>query len=344
MDSITSLKLSDLENKILDLGEKKFRAKQIFNWLYSKLALDYNEMGNVPEKIRKYMSDNYSILPFTVVGSLESTDGTIKYAFKMNDSKIVEAVHIPMESGKITFCISSQVGCAMGCKFCNTASMGFIRNLTVGEIVSQVIFLKKQACIPSKHAFNIVFMGMGEPLLNLDNVMNAVNIITEPEGINLSYRRITLSTCGIVDGLEKLAKYEKRPRLAISLNGADNITREKIMPITKKIPLDKLILALSKFPLSTRERFTFEYVLIDNLNDSLEDAKNILMLLKGLKYKLNLIPFNEFPGCSLKRVTDKRMDAFQQFLINKGVTAIVRKSKGDDIKAACGQLASKSKK
>jgi 23S rRNA (adenine2503-C2)-methyltransferase len=298
-------------------------------------------MGNIPNKLKDQLADHFQILPFTVLNKITSKDGTVKYAFKLFDDNVIEAVHIPMEKGKITFCISSQVGCAMGCKFCNTAKMGFIRNLEVAEIVSQVLFLKKQAEILPKQAFNIVFMGMGEPFLNLENVLKAIEIITDENGINLSYRRITVSTCGIVEGFDKLAKLEKKPRLAISLNAADNETRKKVMPVTKKYSLNSLIEALKNYPLSARDRFTFEYVLIEGVNNSLKDAANVLKLLNGLKYKLNLIPYNEFKESNLKKPSEKSVEDFQKYLADRGVTVIVRKSKGDDISAACGQLASK---
>ncbi len=341
MKSILDYGFKKMQNLIESLGEKKFRAKQIYNWIYVNHIFEFEKMGNIPNGLKDKLVSDFQILPFTVQNKVVSKDGTTKYAFKLSDNNIVEAVHIPMEKGKVTFCISSQAGCAMGCKFCNTAQMGFIRNLDVSEIVAQVLFLKKQAEIGQGQAFNIVFMGMGEPLLNLDNVLKAIEIITDENGINLSYRRITVSTCGIVDGLDRLAKSEKKPRLAISLNAADNETRKKVMPITKKYSLFELIEALKRFPLSARDRFTFEYVLIEGVNNSLKDAANVLKLLNGLKYKLNLIPYNEFQGSDLKKPSEKSVEEFQKYLVDRGVTAIIRKSKGDDISAACGQLASK---
>lgn len=342
MRSITSFTFEEFKNEIEKLGYKKFRAKQIFNWIYNNFIFDFNLMKNIPNDLKQTLKEHFIILNFEVADSIESSDGTTKYAFKLNDGKIIEAVKIPMEKGKTTFCISSQVGCAMGCKFCNTAKLGFTRNLNVGEIVSQVLFLKKIAKIGAKQAFNIVFMGMGEPLLNFDNVKKAMEIINDEEGINLSYRRITISTCGIIDGLKKMAKLPKIPRIAISLNSSNNESRNIVMPINKKYPLEQLINTLKSFPIATRDRITFEYVLIDKINNSIKDAANILKILDGLKYKINLIPFNEFEGSDLKKPSEESVDEFQQFLIKKGVTAIIRKSKGDDIKAACGQLAGKN--
>ena len=227
----------------------------------------------------------------------------------------------------------------MGCGFCATAGLGFKRNLSAGEIVSQVLLLKRYAGLKEKQAYNIVFMGMGEPLMNVDNVLKAIDILTDPHAGGISLNRITLSTCGVISGLNRLTERERLPLIALSLNAADQDTREAIMPITRTNPLTEVLSCLRKLPLAKRDRITMEYVLIDGVNDRPEDAKNLVKLLNGLRYKVNLIPFNPFPGSSFRAPGNQQVEAFEQELIKRHVTAIVRKSKGQDIQGACGQLA-----
>jgi len=341
---ITDYSFEELQNHSFFKNEKPYRIKQIAQWIYTKGIFDFEKMTNLSKEFRNKLKENAEILTIEKTQSVSSKDGTTKFVFKLKDGLFVESVLIPMNEGKITFCISSQVGCAMGCRFCKTATMGFIRNLTPSEIVSQVLLLKSYANLPEKKKFNIVFMGMGEPLHNTENVLKAIEILTDKNLMDLSPRRITVSTSGLIEGLKKLAEFPAKVRLAVSLNASNQKQREKIMPITKSNPLNKLIEELKKFPLSNRDRITFEYVLLKNFNDSEEDALRVYSLLKGLKHKINLIPFNPYPGSGFEKPEEKRVLRFQKILTDRNVNAIIRKSKGEDISAACGMLASRKEK
>ncbi len=341
---ITDCTFDELKQSSLFADEKQYRVKQVAQWIYTKCEFDFEKMSNLSKSFRKKLKENARILTLEKSGESVSKDGTTKYVFKLPDGLFIESVLIPMDNHRFTFCISSQVGCAMGCKFCKTATMGFIRNLTPAEIVNQVLLLKQYANLPEKKKFNIVFMGMGEPLHNIENVLKAIKILTDPDLMDLSPRRITISTSGLIEGIEKLANFPIKVRLAISLNASTQNSREKVMPIGRKNPLDKLTKTLKNFPLPNRDRITFEYVLLKDFNDSIDDAKRVYSLLKGLKYKINLIPFNPYPGSTFKKPDVERVLAFQKVLTDRGVNAIIRKSKGEDISAACGMLASKIKK
>ena len=340
---LTNLTPGELRTYFEELALPGFRADQLLKWVYQKSVFEYTSMTNLPKDLQTVLNRELDILSISLDCKTIAEDGTTKYAFTLQDGSLIESVLIPMETEKFTFCISSQVGCAMNCGFCNTARMGFVRNLLPSEIVSQVLYLRKAAELTEKQAFNIVFMGMGEPLLNYANVQKAIDIMVDPGTMNLSPRRITISTCGIIDGIRKLARTPHPPRIAISLNAADADTRAKIMPVSITNPLSDLLSELKQFPLARRERFTFEYVLIRNFNDSEKDARNLVRLLNGLRYKINLIPFNPFEGSMYQPATPDRVTAFRQVLLNKGVTAVIRKSKGAGIKAACGQLVSRIK-
>ncbi len=337
---ITDYTFEELQKSPLFSKEKAFRVKQIAQWIYTKLEFDFENMTNLSKEFRNRLKENSKVIVLKKVGENISSDGTKKYVFKLSDGLFVESVLIPMNEGKYTFCISSQVGCAMGCKFCKTATMGFIRNLTPAEIVNQVLLLKKYANIPEKQKFNIVFMGMGEPLHNTENVLKSIKILTDKNLMDLSPRRITVSTSGLIEGIKKLADFPVKVRLAISLNASTDKQRTEIMPVTKGNPLDKLIKELKNYPLANRDRITFEYVLLKDFNDKEEDASRVYNLLKGIKYKINLIPFNPYPGSKFQKPEEKRVLAFQKVLIDRGINAIIRKSKGEDISAACGMLAS----
>lgn len=337
---ITDYTFEELQKSPLFSKEKAFRVKQIAQWIYTKLEFDFENMTNLSKEFRNRLKENSKVIVLKKVGENISSDGTKKYVFKLSDGLFVESVLIPMNEGKYTFCISSQVGCAMGCKFCKTATMGFIRNLTPAEIVNQVLLLKKYANIPEKQKFNIVFMGMGEPLHNTENVLKSIKILTDKNLMDLSPRRITVSTSGLIEGIKKLADFPVKVRLAISLNASTDKQRTEIMPVTKGNPLDKLIKELKNYPLANRDRITFEYVLLKDFNDKEEDALRVYNLLKGIKYKINLIPFNPYPGSKFQKPEEKRVFAFQKVLIDRGINAIIRKSKGEDISAACGMLAS----
>ncbi len=339
MKTLTDFTPDEVRAIFRDMGPPGFRASQVLEWIYRKGILDFRGMTNLPNPLREDLASAWHLETLREVKRETAADGTVKFGFAISGNRVIESVLIPMETGKKTFCISSQVGCAMGCKFCNTARMGWIRDLTVGEIVSQVLFLYREADLKENQAFNVVFMGMGEPLANLDKVVKAIRILTHKDGMNLSRRRITVSTCGIVNGIRKLAREPNPPRLAISLNAADDETRLKIMPVTAGNPLSELLDQLSRYPLAPRDRFTFEYVLIRGVNDRDSDAARIPRLLNKLRYKINLIPFNPFPGSGFLPPEPARIEAFQKILFSKNITATIRKSKGRDIQGACGQLA-----
>jgi len=343
MTHLTGLTPEALAAIITDSGQPKYRVRQLLDWIYQKSVFSPDGWTNLPAGLRTALPD-MPVLACRELQRRTAADGTVKFAWELDDGHLIESVLIPMETDRWTFCISSQVGCAMGCRFCNTARMGFIRNLTPAEIVSQVLLLRKAAGLQEKTAFNVVFMGMGEPLLNVNHVMTALRILTAEEALNMSPRRITVSTCGIISGLNQLAQGPIRPRIALSLNAADEETRRQIMPVTEGNPLPRLINTLRNFPLANRERFTMEYVLIRDVNDSVRDARNVVRLLNGLRYKINLIPFNPFPGSPFQAPITAAVERFQQVLLDKHVTAIVRKSKGADIQGACGQLATACRK
>ena len=340
----TDYTFEELQKSSLFADEKPFRVKQVAQWIYTKSEFDFNNMTNLSKDFRDKLNKNAKIIILEKSGESVSKDGTTKFVFKLPDGLFIESVLIPMNEGKVTFCISSQVGCAMGCKFCKTATMGFIRNLTPAEIVNQVLLLKTYAGLPEKQKFNIVFMGMGEPLHNTENVFKAIKILTDKNLMDLSPRRITVSTSGLIDGIRKLSQFSVKVRLAISLNASTEKQRIEIMPVTRGNPLSELIEGLRNFPLAKRDRITFEYVLLKGFNDTKEDALRVYKLLKGIKYKINLIPFNPYPGSRFEKPDERNVLAFQKVFIDRGVNAIIRKSKGEDISAACGMLASKEKK
>lgn len=337
--NLTSLDPDELKGQLAAHGFQGYRTDQILDWAYRKLVFEPDQMGNLPGPLKQWLGENGPIIPFSIADKLLSTDGTVKFAFRLTDGHLIEAVSIPMETGKPTFCISSQVGCAMGCSFCATASLGFKRNLDPGEIVGQVLVLKQHAGLGEKAALNIVFMGMGEPLMNTENVLKAIRILTHEKAGNISHSRITVSTCGITPGINRLATESRLPLIALSLNAADQETREEIMPVTRKYPLREVLDALKQIPLARRERLTMEYVLLKGINDRLEDARKLVRLLDGLKYKVNLIPFNPYPGSPFQAPEPESVHQFTELLAAKHVTAMVRKSRGQDIQGACGQLA-----
>jgi 23S rRNA (adenine2503-C2)-methyltransferase len=317
--------------------ETSYRGSQIFTWLFEKGITDIASMTNLPKEYREKLSEWAEISYPKVVSKQVSEDGTEKLAYELKDGCIIESVLIP-EKEHWSVCVSSQVGCAMGCRFCFTATMGFTRHLTTGEIVSQLLY--PIHAYPQRPIRNVVFMGMGEPMLNYDTVIKAVRIITDPDGPRISKRRLTISTCGIVPALKDLA-CDTDTNLAVSLNAPDDKTRSFIMPVNKKYPLAGLIQALKDYELPNRRRITVEYVLIKGVNDSVEHARRLIKLLHGLKAKINLIPFNPWPGCGLEAPETKDVLAFEERLKDSPYVVMLRKEKGKDILAACGQLAGK---
>ncbi len=336
LTDIKNFSIDQIKNWLETCGVQAYRAGQIFNQIYLHQVDDFNNMTNISKELRRLLAQHYSIDRLEKVKAVFSKDGSQKYIFKLTDGNLIETVLIP-EKNHATLCISSQVGCALGCQFCQTAQSGLIRNLTAGEIIAQVRDIRKAIDNP-KRLTNIVIMGMGEPLTNYQNVVKAVNALTDRQfGLQFASRRVTLSTAGIVPKLAPLGR-DTTVNLAISLNATDNNTRNRLMPINRKYPLKELLNACRYFPLKPRQRITIEYVLIKGINASEADAHRLARLLRGLKVKINLIPYNEYGKNAFRCPESAAIQAFRDILINHHYTVIVRHSKGRDISAACGQL------
>ena len=337
---ITELNKAELTQWVEAHDMKPFRAGQIMRWIYFKHVAAFDEMTDIAKKTRQLLIDHFTFSRLLIKRVETSADGSKKYLFGLKDDNFIETVLIP-EKNHYTLCISTQVGCAMGCRFCMTARSGLIRNLTQGEIVGQILGIAKDIT-GVKQLTNIVLMGMGEPLANYDNVIRALNIITDGDsGLQFSTRRVTLSTSGLVPKLADLGR-DSKVSLAISLNATDNKTRSMLMPINNNYPIEQLIDACAHYPLTPRNKITFEYILIKDINDSMADADRLAKLLRPVKAKINLIPFNEHPGSEFKRPDESVILSFQAVLHKNNYTAIIRRSKGTDISAACGQLSAKN--
>ncbi len=336
-----------------ELGEMippKFRAKQIFNWIYQQHVDNFSQMENIPKKLRNELEERFVLSPLKIVQKQQSSDGSIKYLFGLRDGHTVEAVLLKMKDAqydekgelihhaKYTVCVSTQVGCKVGCAFCLTAKGGFIRNLTAGEIVGQVLEIKKDNDIASNRRVNIVYMGMGEPLDNLDNLAKAIRIFANENGLSISPKRQTVSTSGISTKIKKLGEMELGVQLAISLHAVDDELREELIPMNKAYNIASIIEAVRAFPVNTRKRVMFEYLVIKDVNDDIASAKKLIKLLEGIKSKVNLIYFNPYPGTRFERPEPEKMKKFQEYLLSKGLLCTIRESKGLDISAACGQL------
>jgi 23S rRNA (adenine2503-C2)-methyltransferase len=329
----------ELRARLESLGEPGYRGAQIYRALYAERRFDFGGMTNLPAALRERLAREASIELPRVVRSHRSLDGTVRYVLAIGDGKAanIETVFMP-EENRQTICISTQAGCAVDCRFCLTATLGLVRNLSAGEIVGQVLVALDNNRAALKPQTNIVLMGQGEPLLNYEAVMAALRILLDPNGAAISPRHAALSTSGIIPGIERLAREKVRPNLAISLNASSNEQRDKIMPINRKYPLEKLVDACRKYPLRPREWLLFEYVLLSGFNDSPEDAQRVAKLLSNLRAKVNLIPWN--PGeLPFQRPDPARVDEFRRILLDKGVLVFVRDSRGQDVMAACGQLA-----
>jgi 23S rRNA (adenine2503-C2)-methyltransferase len=343
--------LNAKKKNILELGRNEliawlgtwkiesYRADQILKWIYLRQADRFDLMTDIGKDIRPLLADHFTIGRLQKEKVEISIDGSQKYLFKLEDGKRIESVLIP-ERDHYTLCISSQVGCAQDCRFCLTARGGFQRNLSKAEIVSQVRDIKHQV-EDSMPLSNLVFMGMGEPLANYKNLVDAIEVITDSSsGLGFAGRRVTVSTAGLVSRLAALGR-DTKVNLAISLNATDNDTRNRLMPINRKFPIEKLLEACQHFPLPGGRRITFEYVLLKDVNDTGEDAHRLVKLLRPIKSKINLIPFNPYEGCQYQRPDEDAILRFQKILIDKNYTVMIRRSKGQDINAACGQLAAK---
>jgi 23S rRNA (adenine2503-C2)-methyltransferase len=327
-----------LEEILADSVAPSFRIKQIEDWVQLRGAGSFDEMSNLSKEVRVRLAERFTVaLPEVVSRTEPASDGSQKYLFALADGNRIESVYMPMRE-RTSICLSSQAGCAVGCTFCVTGFFGAGRNLTPGEMLGQFHVVRREKEIPLEQ-LNVVFMGMGEPLLNFDHLVTALDVLYR----NIAPRRVTVSTSGIIPGLEQLAKLERRPNLAISINAPDRARREEIMPITAKYPLDELMASLRRFPLERGRDMTIEYVLLAGFNDSTRDAAALAKLIRGLNAKVNAIPFNEdanLPGW-MKRPSDREIDRFVDALVKHGVRVTVRRSKGRDIAAACGQLRGK---
>ncbi|MFK5975660.1 MAG: 23S rRNA (adenine(2503)-C(2))-methyltransferase RlmN [Sulfurovum sp.] len=338
------------KEELSQLIKPSFRANQIYQWIYHKYATSFTDMKNLPQKMRDKLEEEYTISPLKTIMVQDSKDGSRKYLFELYDGHTIEAVLLLMrgkeyhDDGSVkhqkryTVCISSQVGCKVGCAFCLTAKGGFIRNLSAGEITEQLRMIKKDNSIDANRRVNIVYMGMGEPLDNFDNVVKSVNIFADCDGMAIATHRQTISTSGLSSKIEKLGKLELGINLAISLHAVDDVLREKLMPINRAYNIASIIKAVKDFPINERKRVMFEYLVIKDVNDDISSAKKLLSLLNGIKAKVNLIYFNPYGGTEFKRPEPKDMKAFQEYLTSRGLHCTIRESKGLDISAACGQL------
>jgi 23S rRNA (adenine2503-C2)-methyltransferase len=344
-----------LPEELEEFGIKpKFRVKQLYNWVYRKYVDDFEKMSNLPKDLRERLKEEFIINPLELLNHEISKDGTEKFLFKLRDNHTIEVVLIKMKDERIengkkkeakyTVCVSTQVGCKVGCAFCLTAKGGFVRNLSAGEIVAQVWFMKKFKGFDENKALNVVYMGMGEPLDNYENLVKAIKIIAHPDGLNISPKRQTISTSGIAPKIKRLGEENLGVNLAISLHAVDDKLREELIPMNKAYNIKSVIDAVREFPIDRRKKVMFEYLVIKDVNDDLESAKKLVKLLNGIPSKVNLIYFNPYPGSPYKRPDEETMKRFQRYLLDKGITCTIRESKGIDISAACGQLREKKLK
>jgi 23S rRNA (adenine2503-C2)-methyltransferase len=336
---LKNLSPSELNEFLESFGKERYRSIQILRWLYQKDAQSFDEMTNLSKRFRQELSQVSFISNLLPLHMELAKDGTKKFLFQLEDGNRIESVLIP-DKTRLTLCLSTQVGCALGCRFCLTGKIGWKRDLTTSEILNQILAVGKT--LPERKSItNIVLMGMGEPLANYDNTLRAIHLMHHPDAFKFSSRRITLSTVGLLPELEQLAKEKISFRLAISLNASDEETRSQLMPVNHRYPLKKVLTLCKNFPLRPRTRITFEYVMVEGVNDFPQDAKKLLSLLKGIPSKVNLIPLNEAPEIPFKKPSEEKVKRFQEILMKGGLTAIVRTSKGTEISAACGQLQGK---
>ena len=337
MQDLLNFDREGLQDELVqNFGLESFRARQIISWLYKRRLTDIEQMTDISKQVRETLLQNFSISRPKPVQVQKSKDGTRKYLFELEDGSRVESVLIA-QATRYTLCVSSQVGCAIGCKFCRTAQMGLKRHLQTAEIIGQVLAVLDD--VDAERFYNIVFMGMGEPFHNIDNVIRTVKILNDPLGLDFSARKITVSTSGLVPAIKKFGESKAGANLAISLNATTDEIREKIMPINKRWPLEDLTAALREYPLKKGRRITIEYVLLKDVNDSDADLARLPKLLRGIPVKVNLIPYNENTGLGYYPPSLQRINYWQETLLGKHINSTIRWSKGDDISAACGQLA-----
>lgn len=338
MKNIKEYNLSDLQDEILALGEKKYRAEQIFKWIYIDKVKEFDEMTNLSIELREKLKQEYTMCNFKILKKQESSDGTKKYLFDVLDGNAIETVLMEYHHGK-TICVSSQIGCKMGCKFCASTGIKFIRSLTAGEIVEQILAVEQD--IGDKIS-NVVFMGIGEPFDNYDNVMKAIQIINNQKGLNIGARHISISTSGLVPMIYKFADEELQCTLSISLHATTDEKRSKMMPINNRYNIKELMEACKYYINKTNKRISFEYALAKDNNDNLEDAKELVKLLKGMLCHVNLIPINKIENGEYVKSSNENIIKFRDYLNEKGIVATIRRELGSDIDAACGQLRRKN--
>jgi 23S rRNA (adenine2503-C2)-methyltransferase len=336
---LKNLSPSELERFIASFGKEKYRSIQILRWLYQKGVHTIDEMTNLSKNFRQKLNGVSTVSTLHPLRVEEARDGTKKFLFSLEDGNQIESVLIS-DKKRLTLCLSTQVGCALGCQFCLTGKSGWKRDLKPSEIINQILSIR-ETLADRTSVTNVVLMGMGEPLANYENVLKAVELMLHPDAFKFSSRRVTLSTAGLIPEIERLAKEKIQFRLAVSLNATEEEVRSHLMPINRRYPLGKVLAVCRNFPLRPRTRITFEYVLINGINDSPQDAKRLVRILQGIPSKINLIPLNEAPEIPYKRPSEEKIMRFQEILMEAGLTAIVRASKGTDISAACGQLRAK---
>lgn len=333
MKNIRDFTLEELEIELENLGEKKYRAKQIFAWLFRDVH-SFDEMTDLSKDLIQKLKEHYILESVFLDAFQKSQDGTIKYLFRLLDGHKIESVLMKYKYG-YSACISNQIGCKMGCHFCASAGIGFVRSLTPGEIVGQILKIEEHS---GEKVSNVVFMGIGEPFDNYDNVMKAIRLINDPKGLNIGARHISVSTCGLIDGIEKFSKENIQCNLCISLHSSRDNVRTSMMPINQKYHIHEVIDACQKYIEKTNRRVTFEYALVDGVNDSAEDALHLAKLLHGMLCHVNLIPVNKIKNGKYEKSSVEKMMAFRDLLNSKGIVATIRRELGSDIAAACGQL------
>lgn len=328
----------ELQDYLISMGLPKFRANQIFAWMYQKKAYNWDEMTDLPKKLREvFQEQGVSLGNLALASQIKADDGTIKYLFELEDGETIESVYIP-ESDRHTVCLSTQVGCGMGCLFCATGQRGIVRNLTPAEIIDQPLGISRMT---GARINSLVVMGQGEPLINYDSLLKAVRIINDPQGMGIGARHITISTCGVIPGIYKLANEQLQVNLAISLHAADDQLRNHLMPVNGKYPLEQLIEACRFYLSTTNRRITFEYTLINGINDRQVDLENLIRLLSGMLCHVNLIPFNTIPNSQYRRSNEIRIAEFAEGLKQAHIETTIRKERGSELLAACGQLQSR---
>ncbi len=340
MKNIKDYTLEELKEEMEDLEEKSFRAEQIFKWVYEEKVKTFDEMTNLSLELRNKLKENYTMCNYKILQKQEAKDGTKKYLFDVLDGNAIETVLMKYHYG-YSICVSSQIGCKMGCKFCASTGINFVRSLTSGEIVEQILAVEQDENV---RISNVVFMGIGEPLDNYDNVVNAIRIINHPKGLNIGARHISISTSGLVPNIYKLAEENIQCTLSISLHATNNEKRSAMMPVNNRYPVEELVKACKDYISKTNRRISFEYALAKDNNDNLEDAKELVRLLKGMICHVNLIPINKIENGKFSKSTNENIMKFRDYLNDHGIVATIRRELGSDIDAACGQLRRKNLK